>query len=139
MHRAQNDLTLVATLFPNTQYHSVSTLCVPCPIQRDNTKPDLPLSPSHQPSGPVVILASSREVSCAPQVLSDLRAVHRLSTEVRSLPAEDYVISRRAAVVRRPAAGECMWGGGVGRSLMSGGGGGEAREGWILEMPFSGK
>ena len=69
-----------------------------------------PLTPVHfhppQASGPVSVLVSSREVSCAPQVLSDLRAVHRLSTEVRSLPAGDYIVSRRAAVVRRPAAGE---------------------------------
>ncbi|KAF0288910.1 Fanconi anemia group M protein [Amphibalanus amphitrite] len=54
--------------------------------------------------GPLVIIASSREVSCAPRLLSDLRAVHRARTEVRSLPAEDYIVSRRAAVVRRPAA-----------------------------------
>ncbi|XP_043214863.1 Fanconi anemia group M protein-like [Amphibalanus amphitrite] len=60
---------------------------------------------SEQPApGPLVIIASSREVSCAPRLLSDLRAVHRARTEVRSLPAEDYIVSRRAAVVRRPAA-----------------------------------
>ncbi|NXT08593.1 FANCM protein, partial [Prunella fulvescens] len=52
----------------------------------------------HSPS--LCILADSREICSGPEVLSCLRAVHRLRVQVCSLGTSDYIVSNRLAVDR---------------------------------------
>ncbi|NXS41572.1 FANCM protein, partial [Balaeniceps rex] len=52
-----------------------------------------------QPS--LCILADSREISSGAEVISSLKAVHRVKVQVCSLSSSDYIVSNRMAVERK--------------------------------------
>nr|XP_034991434.1 Fanconi anemia group M protein isoform X1 [Zootoca vivipara] len=53
------------------------------------------------PPLPLCILVDSREISSGPDVISTLKAVHRVKVHVCSLGSCDYIVSSRLAVERR--------------------------------------
>ncbi|NWX77316.1 FANCM protein, partial [Alca torda] len=52
-------------------------------------------------NSPLVILVDSREISSGAEVISALKAVHRVKVQVCSLSSSDYVVSNRMAVERK--------------------------------------
>ncbi|XP_010130565.1 PREDICTED: Fanconi anemia group M protein, partial [Buceros rhinoceros silvestris] len=70
---------------------STNPSAAPAPLPRD--------PPEKTPS--LCILADSREISSGAEVISSLKALHRVKVQVCSLSSSDYIVSNRMAVERR--------------------------------------
>jgi hypothetical protein len=55
------------------------------------------------------IVMTTRQVACAPEIATALRAVHNIIVLVRSVTEADYVISWKLGVLRVTISGEEFW------------------------------
>ncbi|XP_061468630.1 Fanconi anemia group M protein isoform X2 [Rhineura floridana] len=92
VHKERNFVTVFSQ--PGSSSGHLDVLC-------SSSSAGLPLGDLKNQTLPLCILVDSREISSGPDVISTLKAVHRVKVQVCSLGGCDYVVSNRLAVERK--------------------------------------